>query len=486
VKPSAIPDVLPANTPAIPDVVPAADAPVDVLPVGKRELATVLPVVPLVVQPVRKQPDLGKVLLGWVRAFLGWCWRVPVGALFCMNYFTSILVVGWSYRWVQGVVLWSWWRASRVKGDGSFAEFCAALGPDAPAVRPRWFLQEHIVAAINRPAPSGQRPSQFRMALRALQVPWHSLWRNFKVGLQALFCTYLLTGWGCLLMLFSWEFGWLNSFNKGYEQSFIGPATGFLGIFLFIAAMFYVPMAQVHQAVTGDFRAFFDFRFVWRLIQARLTAYVALAALIALASLPIEILKTAPLFMDGTAEWWTNLSDAEYGVSLRNFFLFCSFVLFPLLLFLRLVAALIYRSAVLKVLRRGWVTREELHPVLSGWLARLDLIPPAPPPMAAVERIVRSGGGWIYRWTCYGILFWIWFGFVAKTYVGEFFNYHPVVGFMNQLLVQFPCFDFIPAAVHPTPWLNGLLAFVVVCMLIGWAVFSAFSDHHPAEKASAR
>jgi hypothetical protein len=48
---------------------------------------------------------------------------------------------------------------------------------------------------------------------------------------------------------------------------------------LFVAAMVYVPMAQVHQAVTGDFRAFFEFRFVGRFIRARLRGYVFFAAL---------------------------------------------------------------------------------------------------------------------------------------------------------------------------------------------------------------
>src|SRR5207244_2851383 len=109
-------------------------------------------------------------------------------------------------------------------------------------------------------------------------------------------------------MRVSWELGWFNSLNKGYEQVLIGPVAGLLGIALFIAAMFYVLMAQVHQAVAGDFRAFFDIRFVWRLIRARLSAYVILAALIVLISLPLEILKTAPAFFGDWTESW---SDAE-------------------------------------------------------------------------------------------------------------------------------------------------------------------------------
>ena len=42
--------------------------------------------------------------------------------------------------------------------------------------------------------------------------------------------TWVLTLVPSLLMLFSWEAGWDNSFNKGYEQAAIGPTTGTLGI----------------------------------------------------------------------------------------------------------------------------------------------------------------------------------------------------------------------------------------------------------------
>ena len=53
-------------------------------------------------------------------------------------------------------------------------------------------------------------------------------------------------------------------------------------------------MAQVHQAVTGDFRAFFDFRFVCQLIRARLGSYVLFAALFLAFAVVLENLKTIP------------------------------------------------------------------------------------------------------------------------------------------------------------------------------------------------
>src|SRR5207248_6188412 len=119
----------------------------------------------------------------------------------------------------------------------------------------------------------------------------HSLWRNFSLGFQALVCDALLLGWGCLFMLMAWEFGWLNSFHKGYEQSGFGAGAFLFGGLLLTAAMFYVPMAQAHQAATGQARAFFEFRFVWHLVRARLTAYVGLAMLTVFASVVFMIVR---------------------------------------------------------------------------------------------------------------------------------------------------------------------------------------------------
>jgi hypothetical protein len=383
-------------------------------------------------------------LLKGTASFLSWCWRIFVGGLLCFNLFTSVLVIGWLYRWMQGRVLRGWWRQSRLRAVESFEEFCASLDASAPVSRPGWFWQERIRARLLRPLASGKDPSGFHILLRLLRAPWHSLWLNLKIGIQGLLCTYLLTGVGCSIMLFSWEFGWLNSFNKGYEQAPIGPLTGLLGIFLFIAAMFYVPMAQVHQAVTGDMRAFFDVRFVWRLIRARLSAYVTLAGLLLFASLPLEVLKTAPVFFDGFIPSWTEATDAEVHSKLQYYFLGCCYFFFLTLLVWHLLAARIYRSAVMKVLERGWVSDDDLHPVLARWLDRLELRPVPTVETAGIPYVVRSSGRLVYRRFLYVVLFSIWFGFVAKTYVGEFLNYHPVTGFLNHPLVQLPYFNYVP------------------------------------------
>ena len=129
----------------LPEVLPAAAAP------------AALPA-PSVTSPVR--PLWDRWPLSWIRFLVGWAWRLAVGAFFCANpfvlalgvgtsavvaeiapegtnavlvlcYFTAIFAVGWTYRWMQAVVLRGWWKRSPRRREGTFARFCDTLGPGA-------------------------------------------------------------------------------------------------------------------------------------------------------------------------------------------------------------------------------------------------------------------------------------------------------------------------------------------------------------------
>jgi hypothetical protein len=386
--------------------------------------------------------------LWWTLSFLvGWAWRIAVGARLCfvylgLSFLTSVAVFGWTYRWMQGLVLYGWWKQSRFRDEGTFEEFCSRLGPDAPVARPRWFLQERIAAHLNRPTRRGRAPGRLRKACRLLVVPWHSLWLNFKIGVQGLFCTYLVTGLPCLLMYFSWKFGWLNSFHKGYEEAALGALMGLAGIALFCLVMIYVPMAQVHQAATGRPSAFFDFRFIGKLVRARLTAYLGLALLLGLASLVLEITRVVAVddyFPGNNAE-----TDALGYAFFHEYLSWVAVYLFVSLLLLRGLAAALYRSAVLKVLRRGWVRYDELDPVLAGWLDRLEMRPTPAPSGAGLLKAARMTGGWGYRRVLFVVLFFVWFAFCARFYVGHFLHANDWKGFLVHPLIQLPCCDEIP------------------------------------------
>jgi hypothetical protein len=453
----------------LPEVRPAPV--LEVLPAGPPSLP------PLIPDIQRRRPAFVGRLFGLVRAALGWTWRWLVGAVMCFNFFilswfTAVVAVGWTNRLVQAVVLRSWWRRSEVRHRMTFAEFCDSLGPDAPSPRPRWVWQERPLAHLNQPAstavPSqgpllyqlacwlrvwlqvtfnvplqrGHRPGPITKALRVICWPWHSLWLNFKQGLLASLCTLTLLGLPCLFMCWSWEQGWINSFNGGYEEAFRGLGLGLVGIFLFAAMMVYVPMAQTHQAVTGRARSFFEFRFIWQLIRARLTVYVLLALAIGFWSLVLTLARDVVASENFAGN---SAATAEEGLAAFRLYLFVvSLFMFPVYVLLRVFAALVYQSAVLKVLRRGMVTYRELHPTLAGWHQALNL--------KVVPRAETVGLGWAarlvvsvtYRRTLLTGLYLLWILFLVRFYVGYFFVYDPYIGILNHPLIEIPCFDFIP------------------------------------------
>jgi hypothetical protein len=289
-----------------------------------------------------------------------------------------------------------------------------------------------------------KKPSDLRQFLRVVSIPWHSLWLNFKTGVAGLFCTYLITGWGSLLMYFGWIYGWQNSFNKNYEEAGYGVIISAIGVALFLFGTFYVLMAQVHHAVCGDRRAFFEFRFIWRLIQARSTAYFWLFVLIVFATIPIEVIRVGVL---GENQFGNN-ENLTNGQVLAAFFAYlCAWSLlyfFPVWLLTRWLMARIYASAVMKVLREGDVPKEQLHPELAKLLDGMEVMP-IPRVSTPLAYAVKKGSWWTYRKFVFAAMLviailWIFPG----RYAGQFLNYVPFTGFMNTELVQVPTVGIIP------------------------------------------
>src|SRR5262249_7940590 len=141
---------------------------------------------------------------------------------------------------------------------------------------------------------------------------------------------------------------------------------------------------------------------------------------------------------------WTNASDAEVYQALQQYYLVSSAVLFVSLLITHLLAGRIYRSALFKAIRKGRVTREMLHPRLKDWFDRLRIYPVIEPAPEGLVRVARAGGRWVYRKATFVAMFVICVLFVAKGYVGEFLNYHPVEGFLNHPMIQLPHVNYTP------------------------------------------
>lgn len=379
-------------------------------------------------------------LVAWIARFL--VGVVMICNVFPLSFITAIAAFGWLQRRMQATSLRGWWRESPRRLEGTFQNFLDLLGPDAPVERPRWFLRERIVLTLERMSKGNSLWAFLRVGWSLATLPIHSLWLNFKVGATGLFATYMLTGWGCFIMLFSWYFGWFNSFHKGYEDAFLGLLSGLLGSFLLILALLYVPMAQAHQAAAGEIAAFFQFRVVTRLILTRLTAYVILIAGLALTSLIFEI----PRIITVGDNFGPNLASSpqEAYWMLRNYWFVWSIFFFFALIVLKTITALIYRSAMLKAVRAGTILTSDLPPRLAHWFDKLEILPQAQLPQHVVVTALKTTISWKYRVMMFGIAFSLWLLFVMRFYVGYFLVFNEYRGILNHPVVQVPCIDWTP------------------------------------------
>ena len=447
-------------------------APADRLPssaeaeggLGNNSSATVPPILPDAIQQlesviVEKTP-VPSVLRRLVFAPL----KFVLGMASCQSVLGSLAVIGWSYRLMQRTVLKHWWNQSRPSGSFvSFADFVAADSRTRAHLHwPNWFLAQNFREAVRRPPDAGFA-AHLRTVLKALL---HSLWINVRTGVQGIFNTWVLTLPGCVLWLFAWYAGWQNSFNKGYEQAWIGPTIGFVGVVLFIVAMLYVPLAQARHAVTGNWRQFYDFRLVWTLVRRRWPACLGLAALYSICSAPILILASAVTFLPQINPKLSNLTNDQLGQTLDRYFFGSAAFVFPAFVLLRWMAARIYAATLLKAVQTGAVFEDALGEAEWQVLLRLSLLRvQSEPRRHPVVRAIAWAGTRAGRITFGFAAALVWFTFVAQIFIRQFFNYLGAEGWLNQPLVQLPWFHHLPDALT-NPW--GEVFVAAVAVFVAW------------------
>lgn len=397
--------------------------------------------------------------------------KYGVGVFLTQSLLGAVLVFGWLQRWTRRAVLRAWWRRSPRRGDGSFDAF-AAREPLFEEARdaPNWVLG----------------------ARRAAGGRGEASWRaNARLGVQGLFNVLCLTLPGTVLWLLGWWGGWQNSFHKGYEDYLVGPLVSWVGILLFVGAMFYVPLASARQAVTRRWRAFWQARVVWLLVRRSWAGCAGVAVAAAVLNLGAMGFKTWPYFLPqarfeervktlvrsgldreaalsraavpepGGVDWREPTDDQARAILRRHYFL-SGFYVFGALLILRSLTARVYAGAVARAVRDGALGEEDLGGDEWRVLHGLGLLERRPSPRRWLPiRLAAWAAGRVARLAAAATVFLGWFGFVGAVYVSEFLNHHPVVGWLNQPLVQIPWFRYVPARLEsPAPEI--LLALVVL------------------------
>jgi hypothetical protein len=266
-----------------------------------------------------------------------------------------------------------------------------------------------------------------------------------------------------VLWLFAWFAGWNNSFNKGYELAAAGPLTGLLGVFVFIGVMFYVPLAQTRQAVTGQWRDFYDFRVVWEIVRTRRVAFLGLSLLYSALALPLMLLKTLPGFFPQINPPLADATTQQVKDILGPYFFFSALLVLPFFVLLRLVAARIYASGLLRAIRTGRLPADVLSALERPVSRKLELLGSEPlasrKPVRLVLRRVAADIGATLITVATGIA---WFTFVAQIFIAQFFTYHPGIGWLNQPLVQLPWFRYLPSSVRDPAGEVGLSLLVLL------------------------
>lgn len=369
-------------------------------------------------------------------------WKTFIGGVFCQFPVTAVLVVGWTYRAMQRAAVRRWHKLSGLEEAGLDFDNFVARGDSTAGMDhyPNWVLDDGGFGGVRRAV--RETPGVLRKPAAVVRALTCGLARNAVIGVQGLFNTFVLTLLPGLLWTFGWYAGWDNSFHKGYEQYANGIIISWIGIFLFIAVMFYVPMAQARQAVTGNWRTFYQFRTIWGLIKRRRTQCLLLAGCFSLVSLPLSIAKVAPfLFGQGAAP----ASYAQALNTLTQFYLVASIAGFLAFVGLRLLVIRVYAGAVVEAVREKALDVEALGEFERAVLDRLGLLAPEGPKREHLAvKVVKTAVRPAWRFATIVATAVVWFTFVAQIYVSEFLVYHPIRGFMNQSLIQAPWFRYVP------------------------------------------
>lgn len=198
-----------------------------------------------------------------------------VGTLLCTGPVTAIIALGWLVR-----------RSGHLARDRFGAR----------AETPGWLF--------------GPREANGRPTGRIARA-FGGLGANIRGGIIALTALMTWTLPFTFLWLGAWWAGWENSFNKGYEQAWVGPLVFLLGAFVAALVLPALPLMLSHVAAEDRLSAAFELRRLRSLVLQAGWRVPALSLIAALFALPFAAARGIITTATDWAPWLEDLSAED-------------------------------------------------------------------------------------------------------------------------------------------------------------------------------
>ncbi len=232
-----------------------------------------------------------------------------IGTLLCTGPVSAVIALGW---------------LTRRSGHLARSRFGADEAP------PRWIggpREQH-----------GRETGRIARALGGLAA-------NVRTGLMALTALFAWTLPFTLLWLGAWWAGWENSFNKGYEQAFVGPSVFLFAAVLAAAVLPMLPMMLAHLATELRLSSAFELRRIRSLVAVSGWRTPALMLLTTAFALPLAAARGLITTATDWIPWLQDMPADEIEAISGWISLGLAAWVFLSLWLLRSLAALIYARA---------------------------------------------------------------------------------------------------------------------------------------------
>ncbi len=312
-------------------------------------------------------------------------------------------------------------RGLKARARGLFSigvAIALALTPVTAILVLGWFMRimrrETAIALLRYGAPGKTRSAALEdfahvgelAGMQRFPGWWQGLMETFRAGARATAALAVATLPFGVLLLLAWWAGWENSFNKGYEQAWVGPSLALAGALLAVVVLMHLPMALAHHAAERRIGAIRELRLIRQLISRVRWRYLLFTIFMVLAAGPVFLAQIVPTFIEGVFPHLATAGPEEIRSFAGRWHLSFTVYTVLILLLLRRWSARLYARA---LVAEG--AEASAYARLVRGAAGLDHTHALEPP--------RRWPGFVSNLLTAAL----WLGFIAALFVAQFANH---------------------------------------------------------------